>query len=100
MTFESKLVCGLEHLERRTVHSSALCSGEVRRGTRRRAEEERTKARTEYGDEKRERERKGKEGGESEREREEEVRATLAAAFSGEPLNRVVFAKESWDHPK
>lgn len=26
--------------------------------------------------------------------------AAPAAAFSGEPLNRVVFAEESWDHPK
>lgn len=48
----------------------------------------RTKARTEFGDG---RERGGGDGG---------ARATLAAAFSGEPLNRVVFAEESWDHPK
>lgn len=26
--------------------------------------------------------------------------AAPAATFSGEPLNRVVFAEESWDHPK
>lgn len=76
----------MEHLERRTVHSSALCSGGVRKGTRRRAEEENEGEETERM--------------ETRREREVEVPATLAAAFSGEPLNRVVFAEESWDHPK
>lgn len=52
----------------------------------------RTKARTESGDGEIERDKWGEE--------RVEVPATLAAAFSGEPLNRVVFAEESWDHPK
>lgn len=37
---------------------------------------------------------------EEKEERETEVPAAPGAAFSGEPLNRVVFAEESWDHPK
>jgi len=37
---------------------------------------------------------------EREREREREMKVAAAPAFSGEPLNRVVFAEESWDHPK
>lgn len=55
--------------------------------------EKRTKTRTRY--------RNGEREGESEREKERERKpATPAAVFSGKPLNRVVFAEESWDHPK